>query len=66
MYRVIDHIHGFKKQKYDTVVEALEIALKLARLQTIFNDRRVHLSVMDGSKQAIEINISQREGVRAK
>lgn len=64
VYRVVDHVHGFKKKKYDTVVEALEVALKLARLQTIFNDRRVHLSVMDGRKQAIEINISQREEVK--
>jgi hypothetical protein len=61
-YRVIDHIHGFKKQKFDTSVEATEIAFKLAKLQTIFNDRRIHISVMAGRKQITEINIRQEEG----
>jgi hypothetical protein len=64
MYRVIDHIHGCNKTKYDTVTEALSFAFKLARLQTVFNDKLVHLSVMDGRKQAIDINVKQREEVR--
>lgn len=62
-YRVVDHIHGFKKQKFDTSVEATEIAFKLAKLQTIFNDKRIHISVMSGRKQITEINIRQ-EAVR--
>lgn len=62
MYRIIDHIHGYKKKRFATLYEAADTALKLARFQTIFSDRRIHLSVMDGRKQAIEINIEQREG----
>ncbi|MCO7175531.1 hypothetical protein ACFP7A_00945 [Sporolactobacillus kofuensis] len=61
MYRVVDHIHGCKKTKYDTINEALAVAFRLAQMQTIFSNKRIHLSVMDGSKQAIDINVNQRE-----
>lgn len=62
MYRIIDHIHGYKKKRFTTLYEAIDTALKLARFQTMFSDKRIHLSVMDGRHQAIEINIKQREG----
>lgn len=60
-YRVIDHIHGYKKTKHDTINEALSVAFKLAKLQIIFSNKRIHLSVMDGRNQAIEISVKQRE-----
>ncbi|MFT8710439.1 MAG: hypothetical protein ABF820_13515 [Sporolactobacillus sp.] len=63
-YRVVDHCRGKQTKRYASRYEATIAAMKLARLQTIFNDKRIHLSVMDGRKQAIEINISQREEVR--
>jgi hypothetical protein len=63
MYKVVDHISGDKK-RFDTFYEAADQALKLARIQTLFSDSRVHVSVMDGHRQAIEINIRQREEVR--
>lgn len=61
-YRVIDHIHGFKKQNYGSLYEALDTAFRLARAQTVFSNNRIHVSIMDGRKQTIEISVTQWEG----
>lgn len=62
MYHVIDHIHRCPKLQYSTEYEATKAAFRLAEAQTVCADNRVHLSVMDGQRQAIEISIKQREG----
>lgn len=61
-YHIIDHIHGFKKKRFGTLYEAMDTAFRVARMQTVFADNRIHLSVMDGRRQAIEISVKQREG----
>ncbi|MCO7126188.1 hypothetical protein NIE88_10415 [Sporolactobacillus shoreicorticis] len=63
-YRVIDHIHGYKQKRFSTLYEAMNTAFQVARMQTIFADKRIHLSVMDGRRQTIEISVKQREGER--
>lgn len=60
-YHVIDHIHGLKNQQFDTLYEAMNTAFQVARDRTVCNDSRVHLSVMDGQRQEIEISVKQRE-----
>lgn len=64
MYKVVDHIHNDYRKRFATEYEAKIAAFKVARIQAIFNNVRIHLSVMAGRKQIAEIKVDQREEVR--
>lgn len=60
MYKIIDLAHGFPTREYASAFEASEVAFKLAHRQVLCGNKRVHLSIRDGRRQIMGIDINQK------